>query len=93
MIFRRSILVGTVVYLAFAVQSTLSYLVTSKQPEPGRILVETLEKKSGSSESGHSGLRMLSLAVDGHRLAWRSTSQKSGWRYLENEYLGILLYV
>lgn len=75
---RLSITLLTVLYLALAAQSALSYLFTSETRESSEVVLEVSEKDN-SNRSLHHDLSMTALIADGRLLRWGLTDFSAGW--------------
>jgi Dolichyl-phosphate-mannose-protein mannosyltransferase len=73
----------TVMYLAFAAQTALSYLVTSGDAVAGPIAIEATARDTTGATTPH--LWMQALIVDGKALRWEAADQITGWGVADHQ--------
>ena len=81
-ILRFCIVVGTVIYMAFAAMNTLSFLVSSNDLQKGTFLLQATSK-AGNFGANRPELILKAVILDGRLLRWDSVASKSNWQFID----------
>jgi Dolichyl-phosphate-mannose-protein mannosyltransferase len=76
---RLCITLATVIYLAFASQAALSFLITSPSPENGNVTIEVSGNQVAHAADSQDGLWVDALIVDGRLRRWGTADHTSEW--------------
>jgi hypothetical protein len=83
-VLRTSIIGLGVVYLAWAAQSAVSYLFTSRNPAASTISIEAIERHSETEAGARHNLVLEALLVDGRALRLETLDRTPAWEDVPN---------
>ena len=81
-ILRFCIVLGTVLYMAFAAMNTLSFLVSANDRQQGTFLLQA-NRKAENFGANRSELILKTVILDGRRLRWDFLASKTNWQTVD----------